>query len=197
MHTSSMLRSRLSIALVTLGCAFLLGACYSGAEDDDGGDGASEPVETAQDALILGWTSWTSEEYAPITCDNGSLISQLHFSGSYSDMVRAYCKPTGASVASVAWQPYFSEEGSGTQLCPGGSWVSGVACNGSYCDNISLQCTYLAGSTASECDWSPWVSEESGGILEFPAHFYAQGAECYGRFCDYMRFRICRKGQSQ
>ncbi|WP_434046476.1 MULTISPECIES: hypothetical protein [Sorangium] len=35
--------------------------------------------------------------YAPIRCDNGSLISQVHFSGSYSDNVRAYCKPTGAS----------------------------------------------------------------------------------------------------
>lgn len=196
MHTSLMLGSRFSMALATLGCAFLLGACYSGAEDEDGSDDAPELIETAQDALILGWTAWTSEEYAPITCDNGSLISQVHFSGSYSDNVRAYCKPTGASVKSVAWQPYFSEEGSGTYLCPGGSWVSGISCDGSHCDNISLQCTYLNDSTASWCGWSPWMSEENGGLLQFPARFYAQGAQCSGRFCDEMRFWICEKGHS-
>jgi hypothetical protein len=154
---------------------------------------SNEDIGTAEQAITNGWTPYTSEEYAPIGCDSGSLMNRVQCSGSYCDNIRAYCVPTGGSLGISEWTPYFSEEGTNKQTCPVGYWVTGLDCLGEYCDSVSLECTQINGISAKDCHWTGSVSEENGGTLNFGSNYYMRGAECSGSFCDNLRFYICQK----
>ena len=143
-------------------------------------------------SVTIGWTAYTSEEYAPIVCDSGSLMNSVQCSGSYCDNIRAYCQPTGGSVGPSSWTSYFSEESPNYRYCASGYWVTGIACTGSYCDNISIQCTRIYNVSTLNCYWTGWVSEESGGTLSFGYHYYPRGVQCNGSNCDNKRFYVCQ-----
>lgn len=194
MRTSLIIGSRVSMALLSLGCAFVLGACGSaGVETETGDNGDVERVGASQEALSSGWTAWTSEEYPPISCDNGSVMTAFQCSGNNCDNIRAYCEPTGFVGIDHGWQPYFSEEGSGSSFCPGSTFINGIACNGQYCDSMSVHCTELSGSIATNYHWTGWFSEEGTGTLTFPSGYMAQGAACSGSFCDNLSFYIAKR----
>ncbi|MGH8442724.1 MAG: hypothetical protein ACRETF_07475 [Nevskiaceae bacterium] len=98
------------------------------------------------------------------------------------------------------WSNYFSEEDSGLGTVTSEGWyrydgdnyevchrtntagvVTGIACTGRYCDNISIECgrpvKYKAGATHSarltNCGWPGWYSEEQGS----GDHFFLDTAE--------------------
>jgi len=157
--------------------------------DDQGAD-----ISSTQQAVTVGWTPWTSEEYPPIVCDSGSLFNAVQCSGSYCDNTSAYCQASGGSVGPSSWTSYFSEEGTNYRYCPAGYWVTGLACRGNYCDDISLQCTRIYSISEANCYWTGWVSEEGGGYLSFGSRYYARGAQCNGSNCDNKRFYVCQPG---
>jgi hypothetical protein len=162
-------------------------------EGNAGGEqGGSADIASTQQAVTLGWTAYTSEEYAPIVCDSASLMNSVQCSGSYCDNIRAYCQPTGGSVGPSSWSSYFSEESTNYRYCASGYWVTGIACSGSYCDNISIQCTRIYNVSTLNCYWTGWVSEEGGGTLSFGYHYYARGVQCHGSHCDNKRFYVCQ-----
>jgi hypothetical protein len=185
---------------LVIGTTLVLGAC--GAEplsqeqsvDNGGATGESAGAEIAntQQAISIGWTAYTSEEYAPIVCDSGSLMNQVQCQGSNCDNIRAYCQPSGGTVAASYWTSYFSEEGTDYRYCNAGYWVTGISCTGDYCDNISLQCTRINGISAINCYWTGWMSEEGGGVLAFGYKYYPRGVQCDGDYCDNKRFYVCQ-----
>ncbi len=69
-------------------------------------------------------------------------------------------------------------------------WVTGVACHGGYCDNLSLQCTQFIGSSTGSCAWSTWYSEEQAPFIA-PWGYYIHGIECDGGYCDNKRYYYC------
>lgn len=162
--------------------AMMLAACAS----DD------EELTSTEQAVYSGWTPYTSEEFPPISCDSGSLMSYVQCTGRYCDNIRAYCSPTGGGLGGSYWTGYFSEEGGGPAVCATGYWVTGLSCQGDYCDNVALQCSYISGITAYNCYWTGWISEEGGGTLYFGAGYYARGARCDGNYCDNMSFYVCQ-----
>src|SRR5690606_29571061 len=93
------------------------------------------------------------------------------------------------------WTPYFSEEGSGPAdegRCTGPRrWMTGLACMGSFCDNLSIRCTQFPDTSASDCRWSDWHSEEDGRF-NAPNGFFLKNIECDGDYCDNKRYRYCR-----
>jgi hypothetical protein len=92
---------------------------------------------------------------------------------------------------SVTWTQPFSEETQTPTLCPTGSWVTGLSCSGGYCDNVSLECTYITGRSASDCQWSPWVSDETPS-WGAPAGYFLRGAKCRGWWCDDFSLYYCK-----
>ena len=158
--------------------------------DDEAEDLAAPPRPSE---TYSGWTPFTSEEYPPIGCDPGSLVTRFGCRGSYCDNVRLYCTPSGQASGSAYWTGYFSEEGYDYRQCDAGFWLSAIACRGSYCDNIALQCTYYPQVTPRNCYWTGWVSEEGGGELPFGTDYYARGVQCDGSYCDNKRFFVCQK----
>ena len=194
MHTTHTIGSLL-VCLFT--GALLFAGCARGDTDTEGDEisgGAveSEDIAEAQEAIVSGWTAYTSEEYPPVNCDGTSLVSQARCSGKYCDNIGLYCTPTGGTAGGATWTSYFSEEGTNYRYCGAGSWVTGVACTGKYCDNISLQCRSVTG-TPVNCYWTGWMSEENGGTLSFGAGYYARGVQCSGSYCDNKRYYACQK----
>lgn len=124
---------------------------------------------------------------------------------------------TSLNYSTTYWSEYFSEEGAsdlGQVVChdgPEGSYcesfslgdnlhycfggrnskgiVTGIRCNGSNCDNISLECTKPTSGRLTGCSWSDWLSEEEW-YYYFSGKFVT-AVECDGDYCDNKRFYVC------
>jgi hypothetical protein len=181
-----------SLATLLLSQVILLGGCEDPADLDEIIDD-EEAVDPEDDEFRV-WTGYTSEEYPPLICPQGQAVRGVDCNGGYCDNVSLYCQNTGRSTGWQSWQPYFSEEGSGwadESHCPSGDmWVTGVACHGGYCDNLSLQCTQFIGSSTGSCAWSTWYSEEQAPFIA-PWGYYIHGIECDGGYCDNKRYYYC------
>ena len=186
------IKSSFLTAVLMIGTTATFGGCGMGPAEPSNDQDAATSLATTEQEIFSGWTAYTSEEYAPVTCDGGSLISAFQCSGSYCDNIRAYCQPAGGVRGFSYWTPYFSEEGANSKDCGIGYWVTGIACSGSNCDNISLQCSYMSNFTRKNCYWTGWMSEENGGTLSFGSNYYAVAVQCSGSNCDNKRYLACQ-----
>jgi hypothetical protein len=186
-----------SFAAMLLSPGYLLAGCEAPSEldgdaavpDDVGNDGAG-------DDQLRAWTGYTSEETPPLTCGHGQVVQGLDCTGKYCDNVALYCTNTGRATGWGTWLPYFSEEGSGAanegHCAAGDMWMTGLGCSGSYCDNVSMQCSQMIGSWTGGCLWSPqWYSEEQAPFYA-PHGYYIKGIKCGGSYCDNMRYLYCQ-----
>ena len=172
----------------------------------------------------LYWTPWVSEENSgpPSMCNawNEAAVG-FGCSGRYCDNVRLLCETmpfnTELDPATDYWTGYFSEEHDDVEQWQSAGWypysdehyrvchatstaglVSGIKCRGSYCDNISVECTQpvkYVGNTrypvkVTNCSWTAWQSEEQGS-RDFGWNRYITGVECQGSYCDNKRFYVC------
>ena len=144
-------------------------------------------------AAVSNWSNSTSEEYPPLTASNGQLITAMRCNGSYCDNIRlGYQNVPGVNHGANYWTPYFSEEAPNSQICSGtNNFMTGISCKGSYCDNVSLQCTFVSGRTKSTCKWTPWFSEEAEYSYLEPG-YYASGLACRGSYCDDKSILACK-----
>ncbi|WP_437287598.1 hypothetical protein [Sorangium sp. So ce406] len=195
MRISTVNWSRFSSVSLMLAGALALGGCVASAEGSDAetpGDEAD--IGSTEQALFWGWTHYTSEEFAPILCDSGSLLAAVQCKGDYCDNIRAYCEPAGGNIGHTYATDYFSEEGTDFRYCNYGYWVTGITCRGDYCNDISLQCSQISNFSQTNCYWTGWVSEEGGGTLSFGSGYFMAGAQCDGDYCDSKRFYVCQAG---
>jgi hypothetical protein len=140
----------------------------------------------------------TSEEYPPITVRHGSLIGGFRCYGRYCDNVgigseRIYFPAEQLwRIGDNYWTSYFSEEDDPWHYreCANEHWMTGISCNGRYCDNIALQCTEIAFSRRSACEWGPKFSEEEHWFI-IPPNRYAVGIACFGSNCDNKSVKHC------
>ena len=186
-----------SLATVLLvGSTLLFGGC--GVEAPETSEEAAvieEAVElgSTEQAVITGWTAYTSEEYPPVVCDDSSLPKSVQCTRSYCDNMRIECQPTVGVRGTSYWSAYFTDGSSNsTRYCNSGSWMTGIACKGSNCDDVSIQCTYMSNVSPKNCIWTGWMSEEGGGYMYFPMGYYPTGAACRGEYCDELRYYICQ-----
>ena len=100
--------------------------------------------------------------------------------------------PAATAIILRFWSPFLSEESPNTSICPYGGFITGLACQGHYCDNIAVECSPLVNRRRmAPCYWTEWLSEE-GGELFFPAGDYAAGLACRVRYGDNVAFYVCR-----
>jgi hypothetical protein len=181
-------------------------------------------VPSTSDArAALAWSPWVSEEYPHVTgCAdvlNNAAAVGFGCSGKYCDNVRLLCEtlPFGATpdYTTSYWTSLFSEETDGFSTWSSEGWyhydgdnyevchatdnypgfVTSILCNGSYCDNIALQCVQAKKSGGipvhvTSCGWTGWYSEEQGSV-DFGYNRYITGVECQGSYCDNKRFYVC------
>ncbi len=173
----------------------------------------------------LYWTPWVSEEQGgpATTCSDWS-DSAVGFgcSGRYCDNVRLLCETmpyqTTRDWSTDYWTGYFSEEDDPYATVYSAGWyryedkyyrvchntsdyaglVGGIRCSGSYCDNISIECTQAAKwvngvrypVNVTNCGWTGWYSEEQGSV-DFGYNRYITGVACSGSYCDNKSFYVC------
>lgn len=194
----SMKISAFAGALLLLAAAPVTG-CVDG---DNAGVSMDESPDVGPPSSPLVWTDYFSEEDPPGVCSGTRLMRGFECEGSYCDDLRIDCSliSVGDQLDS-SWSDYFSEEGSYPEdagICPPGSWVTGIDCSGSYCDNVSIRCTevvYPANhsiySTAIDCAWSDWRSEEDPAWYTGSTNRFVNRVQCSGSNCDEMRFHVC------
>jgi hypothetical protein len=171
----------------------------SGCDDPYAAESGVADVEDDEDAVedddeFRAWTGYTSEENPPLICQNRNAVRGIDCMGDYCDNISLDCRFTGRLAGEHSWLPYFSEEGSSTAdegHCIGdNTWMTGIVCRGSYCDDISMRCSVLIGSSTGTCTWSAWYSEEQGPFTA-PSGRYIKGMECDGSYCDNKRYYYC------
>ena len=150
-----------------------------------------------------------SEETPPAVCDPGAFVTGIKCTGKYCDNIRIFCSsPRNIVSASANWTRWVSEETNdegvkGFRSCPGQSYIAGLACNGKYCDKISLYCVqntskkFRTKSCKSDRKNTKNVSEEQGKRMFNEAYggdgslVVAHGVFCSGGYCDNKSFNVC------
>jgi hypothetical protein len=147
-----------------------------------------------------------SDETPPAVCSSGSFVTGIRCTGSYCDNIKITCTNLpGAATDGYRWTPWVSEETfPGYCTGPVPMFIAGFACNGKYCDNISLFCVYLANADLFKiyrCWTTRSVSEEQGGTLSFQEGssggsgiVVATQMSCSGSYCDNKTFYVCQIG---
>lgn len=79
--------------------------------------------------------------------------------------------------------------------CPEDHFLTGLHCDGAYCDNLSMECTQTVARGRSSCEWTnERVSEEDGGLFlsseSYPGKYIA-GIDCDDDYCDKKSFMVC------
>ena len=69
-------------------------------------------------------------------------------------------------------------------LCPAGSSVSGLWCDGRYCDNFGWWCGQRGHTTGQDGVFTGYFSEETKSLIRCPPGKIVAGFGCRGSFCD-------------
>jgi hypothetical protein len=182
MNASSKLLSRLMWAVLVTSAVGCMGPEEVVAE---------QGVEEVGQVEARVWTGWTSEEFQPVKCVSGRLVSGVACQGRYCDNISIHCDLASGTYYASSWTPYFSEEAPNRYFCGSSGWMTGIGCRGSYCDNITFECTEVLGRTVGACYWSGYYSEEQSAFMA-PAGHFIRGIECTGSNCDNKRYYYCQ-----
>jgi hypothetical protein len=175
-----------------------IGATFSTVYDD-----RANPPPPAPPA----WTPPSTCTYTPPISDEyekhardcpWGFVQGMTCSGRYCDDVTLQCCGTGLRALPPVYTPWFSDNtggdlGPNPQLCPEGHYMSGLACRGSYCDDMRLACT-STGKPHANCAWTGFFSDPGDSLpssQSCPAGQAAVGVECRGNNCDDLRIYCC------
>ena len=148
-------------------------------------------------------TGLTLKDEDPARCEKGAAIG-LGAEGGFSGRVSFFCDPRIETTENhTTLEGNFSEEGVHvSQICPTGSLLSGIECNGSKrCDNMTLTCVEIAdyNRDAADCHWNtrPMSDKQKAKYdsFYFDEQWAMAGLRCEGRYCDNMYAYLCKKPQ--
>ena len=163
----------------------------------------SDPADSPElfdgsDASPQYWTLvYATDGNPPVTCNTGNLLTGVDCAGSNCDNMYLQCETAPAGTFSTrAWTTWFTDTSSAStnsRVCggtTGNAYVTGLTCKGSYCDDLSIECTSTSFGAPTECAWSGWYSEEDPSF-ETPPGRYIKGVQCAGSYCDNLRYYHC------
>lgn len=127
-------------------------------------------------------------------CPSGYALRGLRCSGEFCDNKDLLCCPylEGAPdpTAKDVTARVISEEFPNVYQTK--RFLNGLACNGSYCDNIlpyAFKSSRLVNTRS--CDWTQWSSELPGQWLDCPAGRLISGIRCQGGYCGELSVYCC------
>lgn len=152
----------------------------------------------------VGWVflPWHSEETPGASeCGADEVVTGFDCSGDFCDNVAIECHNFGQPVTAPGeWSLWFEREYSpgwgqpGSvkhgHVCPAGEKMTGIDCAGSYCDDISIECSPAPGLLTHRCQWVGPFSDGDGAYLA-PSNEAIQGVWCSGQHCDNKWYLEC------
>jgi hypothetical protein len=98
------------------------------------------------------------------------------------------CVTTRLTPPPTYWTYYTSEEYNSI-VCENGL-VQGMQCNGSYCDNVKLNCDNFSGDLqATGHRWTEYFSEDGNNSRSCEENEFVTAIQCRGHYCDDVRLR--------
>ena len=170
-------------------------------------DAQAQEIERIDQALGSGWSAETTDGLPPIHCQGP--IGGVSCSGKYCDNIAILCRDPIDETGDANWTDYFSEEGTNLaipdyqipagglrgpfngEICPDTAVVSGFACAGAYCDNVSIECTELLNVRLTTCRWTSKSYSEENRAVAFPENELLHGVACFGTNCDNKKYYLC------
>ena len=150
---------------------------------------------TTQIVMLLAslFTQPISEEQPAATCGTDKAVTGFDCTGSYCDNVALKCEDVPGTLGASRWTRWFSEEGHPRHdrgICKQDEMMTGVSCKGSYCDNLSLECTKTT-ARLSQCRWEPKKHSEEQNPYHAASGRVVRGIVCSGSYCDDKQFLTC------
>ncbi len=177
--------TKLALLVAALACSTT--ACDLVEHEERADDIESVEQEATYQA---GWTDWISEEDGQCSncgaiCPPGKVAVGVDCRGDFCDDVRLRCDFFPGLLPEHPdnwdWTAWIGRDRR-REWCPDGSWLTGVKCEGDYCDNVSIRC-----SRSTVGQWSApsggFYSEETGPFLA-PDGTFVTGIYCRGQHCD-------------
>ncbi|WP_127556915.1 hypothetical protein [Nioella ostreopsis] len=144
-----------------------------------------------------------SEEDPPAACPTGTAVAGFQCSGDFCDNITITCRAIAGRAGVTDWTEWVEADGQDTAWCsnpglgitsgdgPIGDFVmTGLACRGDNCDDISLQCTRFPVQIDRATCITTRHSDENRGVGLPPGHVIA-GIRCSGRHCDNKDITYC------
>ena len=143
--------------------------------------------------------SYVSDGTGSKFCPSGYAIQGITCQGQYCDNKIIKCCPymNGNPDREIrgGWSPRFSEEPPNNFYTNNRGWIAGIACFGSYCDNISLNYFYTKNlRNTGQCGFRRFFSEEQGSD-ECPPGQFVSGMRCNGAYCDNISLYCCQSSR--
>lgn len=124
----------------------------------------------------------------PVSCNSHQVITGVTCTGDCTNLQVECHDYAGMPFSARQWKAFISEEApNNSRDCPVGQYVTGMHCDGGWCDNVSIECTATPYAT-NGCFLSDPISN---GTFLAPVGTAIAGATCSGGYCSSMRFRVC------
>ena len=138
------------------------------------------------------WTDSFSEENPPSICPAGHAVKGIRCDGRNCDRKRLQCCRYMSGfdrTASYRWSQWVSEERPGREVSRD-EFVSGLACQGRYCDNLRIR--YVRSERLQNSERCRRTAAFSSGAEEVcKAGEFVAGLECRGSYCAELRLYCC------
>lgn len=144
------------------------------------------------------WTASFSEESpSEGSCPAGWAVRGARCTGSNCDNISLYCCPYSmtSDPTTPVWSGWFSEENGGMPFPVSMAYrfVTGMGCNGDYCDNVKLKLINTSRLRFNgQCFQGTWFSEESPNSYTCPEGSWVGDVACRGSDCDDLSLFCCQ-----
>ena len=145
------------------------------------------------------YTTETSEEYGPVSCESGFAVRGIKCEGKNCDNMILTCCPymAGSDLsAGYLWTTYFSEETPNNKYISSNSFMCGLQTQGKYSDRLSLHIVNSPNNKhTGACQTLEIFSEEPPNESKCANNAFVSGVECFGEYCDNIRLTCCQGGK--
>lgn len=144
-----------------------------------------------------------SEEDPPRTCPRGSIVTSFNCTGDFCDNISIICtRLDDFAVGHQHWTRWVESGGESLAFCaeidpeidlspPVDGFMSGIACRGGNCDDISMHCTRFTGVMIDEPRCTTSRHSDENRALGIPPGFAIAAIRCSGRHCDNKDITFC------
>ncbi len=179
------------------GMCALIAACVTQEEDARSADTLGQVEQAA--TYRATWTRWISEEDGQCDtcgaiCPEGTVAIGVDCSGDYCDNIRLRCdRFTGLldnHPSHWEWSQWIGRDRA-DDFCPDGEWITGIKCEGNWCDNVSVRChrsTVARGEVGLR-----WGHSEENPAYIAPGGSFLFGLSCFeDMHCDNKGYHVAQ-----
>ncbi len=142
-----------------------------------------------------------SEEDPPAECQLPLIAGSFLCEGSFCDEITVECNNLDSDIAFSEWTHWVEHDGRRKADCADPldegrdfdtTVMTGLACRGSFCDDISVRCTAMRNFVQGPDDQCEQFTRSDGdNVLRLPFGTAIRALTCEGQHCDNVTVTVC------